>query len=156
MRPVISCAWSAPAWMKSNHSTVGEGSLRPDMYQAYADYLAAYVLEYKKRYDLDIYGISPANEPNYTPTIKYASSLWSGEQLTKFLRNNLIPTFAQKGVTAEIMLDDHAHWSDEYIDVALADRRVPKPSTLSARMRMPARRVSLCRSTSAPAASPRH
>ncbi|HEY0306760.1 MAG TPA: glycoside hydrolase [Acidobacteriaceae bacterium] len=117
----ISCAWSAPAWMKTNKSTIGNGGVRPDMYQAFADYLATYVEEYKKRYNLDIYGISPANEPDYTPTIKYASSRWTGEQLTRFLRENLIPTFAKKSLSCEIMLDDHANWHDDFINVVLAD-----------------------------------
>ena len=122
----ISCAWSPPAWMKTNKSTIGVGELRSDMYQPYADYLAAYIQEYKKRYGLDIYGISPANEPGYVPTIKYASCNWTGEQLTKFLRNNLIPTFLQKGISTEIMLDDHANWKDDFINVALADATCAK------------------------------
>src|ERR1700677_3151065 len=50
----ISSSWSPPAWMKTNNNLY-DGELKPAMYQAYADYLAAYVLEYKKRYDLDIY-----------------------------------------------------------------------------------------------------
>jgi glucuronoarabinoxylan endo-1,4-beta-xylanase len=116
----FSSAWSPPAWMKTNNDSYA-GELKPAMYQQYADYLAAYVLEYKKRYDLDIYAISPANEPNFTPTQKYASCRWTGAQMAKFLHQNLIPTFAAKGVTAEIVIDEHEHWSDEMINEILAD-----------------------------------
>ncbi len=115
----LSSCWSPPAWMKTNNSVENGGELKPAMYQQFADYLATYVLEYKKRYDLDIYAISPTNEPNYTAT--WASCRWTGKQLAKFLRENLIPTFAQRGVIAEIVIDEHASWSDEYINDILSD-----------------------------------
>jgi glucuronoarabinoxylan endo-1,4-beta-xylanase len=41
--------------------------------------------------------------------------------MAKFLRSNLIPTFAAKGVTAKIVIDEHEHWSDEMINDILAD-----------------------------------
>ena len=41
--------------------------------------------------------------------------------MAKFLRGNLIPTFAAKGVTAKIVVDEHEHWSDEMINEILSD-----------------------------------
>jgi glucuronoarabinoxylan endo-1,4-beta-xylanase len=116
----FSSAWSPPSWMKTSHDEWA-GELDTSKYQQYADYLATYVLEYKKRYDLDIYAISPQNEPNFTPTQKYASCRWTGSQMTKFLRQFLIPTFAAKGVEAKIVVDEHEHWSDDMINEILAD-----------------------------------
>ena len=116
----FSSAWSPPAWMKTNNDEYA-GELKPAMYQQYADYLATYVLEYKRRYDLDIYAISPQNEPNFTPTQKYAACRWTGSQMAKFLRANLVPTFAAKGVAAKIVIDEHEHWSDETINEILVD-----------------------------------
>jgi glucuronoarabinoxylan endo-1,4-beta-xylanase len=120
----LSSCWSPPAWMKTNKSVENGGELKTEMYQQFADYLATYVLEYKKRYDLDIYAISPTNEPNYTAT--WASCRWTASQLKKFLHQNLIPTFAQKGVTAEIVIDEHASWSDEFINEILSDSACDK------------------------------
>jgi glucuronoarabinoxylan endo-1,4-beta-xylanase len=116
----FSTCWSPPAWMKTNHDAWG-GSLKPALYQKFADYLAMYVLEYKSRYDLDISALSPANEPNYTPTQHYASCRWTGSELSKFLHENLIPTFATKGITADIVIDEHEHWTDESINTILGD-----------------------------------
>ena len=116
----FSSAWSPPAWMKTNNDEWG-GELKPAMYQPYADYLASYVLEYKQRYGLDIYAISPQNEPNFTPTSKYASCRWTGAQMAKFLHGYLLPTFAAKSVTAKIVIDEHEHWSDEGINDILSD-----------------------------------
>jgi glucuronoarabinoxylan endo-1,4-beta-xylanase len=116
----ISSSWSPPAWMKTNNNTY-DGELKPFMYQAFADYLATYVLEYKKRYDLDIYAVSPQNEPGFIPNIKYASAHWTGSQMARFLRENLIPTFAAKGVNAKIFVDEHNSWSDSGINEILSD-----------------------------------
>ena len=115
----LSSVWSPPAWMKTNKQTSDGGSLRPDKYQDFAEYLAAYVFEYKSRYGLDIYAISPTNEPNYKAT--WSSCLWTGEELRNFIRKNLVPALAAKGVSPEIVIDEHAHWSDEYINAILAD-----------------------------------
>jgi glucuronoarabinoxylan endo-1,4-beta-xylanase len=117
----FSSAWSPPAWMKTNNNA-WDGSLKTGMYQQYADYLAAYVLEYKKRYDLDIYAISPANEPGFIPKdIHYASTKWTSGEMVKFLKENLIPTFKAKGVTAKIVIDEHNSWNDAGINDILAD-----------------------------------
>jgi glucuronoarabinoxylan endo-1,4-beta-xylanase len=121
----ISSAWSAPAWMKSNNNTY-DGELKPSMYQQYADYLAAYALEYKKQFGLDIYAISPQNEPGFIPKEKYASCYWTGSQMAKFLRENLIPTFAAKSVTAKIFVDEHNSWSDSGINEILSDASCEK------------------------------
>jgi glucuronoarabinoxylan endo-1,4-beta-xylanase len=116
----FSSCWSPPAWMKTNND-IWDGSLKPAMYQEFADYLASYVLEYKSRYGLEISAISPTNEPNFTPTQHYSSCRWTSDQLSKFLRENLIPTFAAKGVTADIVIDEHEHWTDDGINTILSD-----------------------------------
>jgi glucuronoarabinoxylan endo-1,4-beta-xylanase len=116
----LSSSWSPPDWMKTNHNE-WDGSLKPECYQDFADYLATYALEYKKRFGIDIYAISPQNEPNFTPTQKYASCRWTPSQMAKFLRANLIPTFQAKGVTAKIVIDEREHWSDEGINEILSD-----------------------------------
>lgn len=116
----ISSSWSPPAWMKNNNNLY-DGELKASMYQAYADYLATYVLEYKKRYDLNIYAISPQNEPSFIPKQKYESANWMPSQMKKFLRDNLLPTFAAKGVTAKIFVDEHNDWKDAGINEILSD-----------------------------------
>lgn len=116
----LSSCWSPPLWMKSN-GAAWDGSLKPANYQDFADYLATYALEYKQRYDLDIYAISPTNEPGFIPTEHYGSCRWTDDQLTKFLRENLIPTFAAKGVKSEIVIDEHNNWTDSFINTILSD-----------------------------------
>jgi len=61
---IMATVWSPPAWMKTNSSTANGGYLKTHMYQAFADYLTAYVLQYKARFGVNIYAVSIANEPN--------------------------------------------------------------------------------------------
>ena len=53
-----SAVWSPPVWMKSNGILTNGGSLLPKYSQAYADFLACYVREYKPRFDLEIAAVS--------------------------------------------------------------------------------------------------
>ncbi len=115
----FSTAWSPPAWMKTTRMVNRGGQLRNDMYQAYADYLAEYVLGYKKHFGIEIYAISPANEPDFLAP--WPSCIWSGEQLAVFLRTALIPTFERRGVTAEIIVNEDARWTDLSINTILDD-----------------------------------
>ncbi|MGC8549938.1 MAG: glycoside hydrolase family 30 protein [Acidobacteriaceae bacterium] len=115
----FSTAWSPPAWMKTTHEVNRGGQLRTDMYPAFADYLAEYVLGYKKHFGIDIYAVSPANEPDYLA--RWPSCIWSGEQLAVFLRTALIPTFERRGVGAEIIVNEDARWTDLSINTILDD-----------------------------------
>ena len=115
----FSTVWSPPAWMKTTGMVDRGGQLRNDMYQTFADYLAEYVLGYKKHFGIDIYAISPANEPDFLAP--WPSCIWSGEQLAVFLRTALIPTFERRGVTAEIIVNEDARWDDLSINTILAD-----------------------------------
>ncbi len=105
-----STAWSPPAWMKTNNSVTNGGSLRTDMYQAYADYLAAYVQGYHSHFGVDTSAISPANEPDVTQT--YQSANWTGEQFRTFVRDYLKPTFVKDGITTKILLPEPSCWND--------------------------------------------
>ena len=115
----FSTAWSPPAWMKTTGNVNRGGQLRTDMYQAFADYLAEYVRGYKRHFGMDIYAISPANEPDYLA--RWPSCIWSGEQLAVFLGTALIPTFDRRGVGAEIIVNEDARWTDLSINTILED-----------------------------------
>lgn len=114
----VSTAWSAPAWMKDNHSVIG-GSLAPDHGQDFADYLAAYVRGYETRFGLVIYAISFANEPSNSAS--YSSSLWTGPQIRDFVKTHLAPTFARDGLAARIIIGEDETWSEDLAADALAD-----------------------------------
>jgi glucuronoarabinoxylan endo-1,4-beta-xylanase len=114
----ISTVWSPPAWMKTNTNVI-DGSLSREKYQAFADYLCAYVRGYKQHHDIDIYAISPTNEPDYSAP--YSSCRWTGEELRDFLKDYLKPTMKRNGVTARVMIAEQSTWGEEYAIPALED-----------------------------------
>ena len=119
VKRLMSTAWSAPAWMKTNNSTAGVthsgalGYLRAEKQQAFAAYLARYVSEYATRFNVTITHVSPANEPTFAAT--YQGCLWSAANLTSFIRDFLGPTFNQSlppQRRAEIVAPEVPHWDD--------------------------------------------
>ena len=114
----MSTVWSPPAWMKTNGDVI-QGFLRPDKFQAFADYLSMYVRGYREHHGIDIYAISPSNEPDIT--VKYSSCWWTGEQFHTFLKDALIPAFARDNVTAKLILGEHSHWTEDPVLPSLDD-----------------------------------
>jgi glucosylceramidase len=70
---IIATPWSPPAWMKTNGvmyncsgggtRCIGHGGLRGGDYQAYASYLAKFVVDYEKN-GVPIWAMTPQNEPS--------------------------------------------------------------------------------------------
>ncbi|MBA4600828.1 carbohydrate-binding protein [Thermoactinomyces sp. AMNI-1] len=119
----LSTAWSPPAWMKKNKSVIDTGEtpnkLDEDMYQQYAEYLAAYVKGYKEHFNLNITHISPANEPELSTS--YSSCLWTPEELNTFVRDYLAPTFKKEKIPSKIVLGESMEFSENYVLPALND-----------------------------------
>jgi glucuronoarabinoxylan endo-1,4-beta-xylanase len=114
----MSTVWSPPAWMKTNGNVI-RGGLDPAKRQAFAEYLSAYVRGYKEHHGIDIYAVSPTNEPDVT--VDYSSCYWSGEELHLFLRDHLAPTFAKDSIKAKVIVGEHSTWSEEPVLPSLND-----------------------------------
>lgn len=80
---VLASPWSPPAAWKSNNHTRGDGRLRPEHYQDYANYLKAFAAN-MQRNGAPIYAISIQNEPNYQVT--YDGCLWSPQAMRDFFK----------------------------------------------------------------------
>ena len=115
----ISTVWSPPAWMKTNDSAVKGGELKSDKYQAYAEYLSNYAQGYKLHHNLDIYGISLANEPDLTTD--YSSCRWTSLQFKEFIKNYLIPVFKKNNIKAKVIMPEQTNFDDAYAYDTLKD-----------------------------------
>jgi glucuronoarabinoxylan endo-1,4-beta-xylanase len=105
--------WAPPRQYVSTDNNTGN-PLLPAYYQAYADYLSAYVQRYKSQYGIDFMGISVQNEPHFNAP--WAHCVYTGAQIRDFIKNNLGPTFVRNGVKATIIMPesnwDQRGWSD--------------------------------------------
>lgn len=104
---LIFSTWSPPAYMKSN-GKVSHGFLKPECYQAFADYLVTFCKAYEAA-GLKIYAISPSNEPGYEAP--WNSCKWTPEQMGKFLTKHLVPTFKQHCPDVQIIYGENPTWS---------------------------------------------
>jgi len=113
-----SVPWSPPAWMKEN-ACCSKGKLRKDMYRKMAEYLAEYVLGYKEHFGIDIYAISPQNEPESEPP--YSSCKYTPEDLCEFVRDHLGPVFRERNVPAKIMMMEAANYDFDLVEDTVND-----------------------------------
>lgn len=105
---LIFSIWSPPAYMKSN-GKVSHGYLKPDYYQDFADYLVAFCNAYREA-GLNIYAISPSNEPGYEAP--WNSCRWTPEQMGLFLNRYLEPTLRTTYPNMKIIYGENPCWSD--------------------------------------------
>ena len=91
---IVTAAWSAPGWMKENTNAdqpLFGGNLKAGMEEVYATYLIKSITEIKKQEGLNVFALSPANEPQI-PELKYPTMKLSAEQsikIGKLLRTGL-------------------------------------------------------------------
>lgn len=100
---ILGSPWSAPTWMKSNHATVG-GSLLPQYYQVYAQYLVKYIVAMQQQ-GIPVYSLTIQNEPlnpNNNP-----SMVMQADEQANFIQNALGPAFKNNNITTQIWLYDH-------------------------------------------------
>ncbi|SRR5579871_1373330 len=103
---ILYCSpWSPPAWMKTNNDILHGGKLKPQYYQAWANYYVKFINAYKDE-GIPIWGTTIQNEPMATQ--KWESCIFSAEEERDFLKNNLGPTFEKEGLgDKKIMVWDH-------------------------------------------------
>ncbi len=107
---IMGSPWSPPVWMKTNNSSVG-GSLQPQYYGVYAQYLVKYIQEMKAE-GIEIDAITPQNEPLHpgnNPSLSMTAS-----QQTDFIKNHLGPAFQSANIHTKIIIYDHNCDKPEY------------------------------------------
>src|SRR5438132_555817 len=105
----LASTWSAEPWMKSNNLNTDGGSLRPDMYAEFAEYLSAITQIAKNNYGINLSAISLQNEPYFVEP--YESTTYRTNQLRETLRA-VMRKFAHDGVTTPIVLPEDLIFED--------------------------------------------
>ena len=116
---IIATPWSCPRWMKSltrdgsiAWPTWIGGYLNPKYRQTYADYFVKFI-EAMKNQGIDIYAVSPQNEPLNWGNTASTKMPWDDE--AKFVKV-LASTFKQKGLKTKIYVYDHNFDYDDIKD----------------------------------------
>jgi glucosylceramidase len=116
---IMASSWSPPGWMKANDSELGmyndiRGSLLPNMYQAYANYLVKFVQEYEAR-GIHIFAITPTNEPDHA-SYDWPALPMTVEEERNLVMNYLYDTLAANNLDTKIICWDHSYTTTNYPD----------------------------------------
>jgi O-glycosyl hydrolase len=77
--------------------------------QAYASQLAAYVINMKNTYGINLYALSVQNEPDVNTT-GYESCVWTGPQISDFIPYLAGALAASNVASTKIILPESQHW----------------------------------------------
>jgi glucosylceramidase len=97
--------WSPPAFMKTNNNMLQGGKLKPEFYDAWANYYVKFINSYQKL-GIPVWGLTVQNEPMATQ--RWESCIYSAEEERDFLKNHLGPTLKKAGLgDKKIIVWDH-------------------------------------------------
>ena len=112
---VMASPWSAPGWMKSNGSLV-KGTLLPQFYGAFADYLVKYVDAMEAR-GVPIFALTVQNEPHFEPG-NYPGMRLDAAARAQLIGEYLGPALARRRHPTSILEWDHNWaWPEEPLQV---------------------------------------
>lgn len=80
--------WSPPEFMKTNGSRKHGGSLKPEYYELWAEYICRYIREFQER-GFEVERISLQNEPKAVQT--WDSCVYTAQEEKKFLKDAMYP-----------------------------------------------------------------
>jgi glucosylceramidase len=105
---IVASPWSAPGWMKTSGSLIG-GSLRPDAFGPFAEYLRRYVDAYAAL-GVPIYALTVQNEPHFEPK-DYPGMRLEPPARARFIGEYLGPLLARERIRTLILDWDH-NWDE--------------------------------------------
>jgi len=105
---VMASPWSAPGWMKTSGRLIG-GTLRPEAYDEFAEYLRRYVAAYAAE-GVPIYALTVQNEPHFEPK-DYPGMRLEPPARARFIGRYLGPLFARQQIPTLIFDWDH-NWDE--------------------------------------------
>ncbi|WP_207423022.1 glycoside hydrolase family 30 protein [Desertivirga brevis] len=100
---IMGSPWSPPSWMKTNNDSRG-GQLKPEFYQAYAQYFVKYIQAMKNQ-GIRIDAITIQNEPLHPGN--NPSLLMVAPDQALFVKKHLGPAFKSAGIDTKIIVYDH-------------------------------------------------
>lgn len=100
---VMGSPWSAPRWMKTKYTWIGD-TLNRLYYKAYATYFVKY-LDAMKANGINIWAITPQNEPENPKN--EPSMIMTANQQIDFINNHLGPAIQKSGHSTKIIAFDH-------------------------------------------------
>lgn len=123
---MVSAAWSAPPWMKTNDKINGFGFLRKEFYDLYAEYILKFLEAYNNN-GINVWAVSTGNEPinSVIPFDKLNTMGWTAKTVAEWVGNNLGPKLAasSRNNTKILLLDDQRIFLPWFVKEVLANKK---------------------------------
>jgi len=119
---ILGSPWSPPTWMKTNNNSKG-GSLKPEWYDAYAQYFIKYIQGMQAE-GIRIDAITIQNEPLHPGN--NPSLLMLPEEQAVFIKKSLGPAFKAANIDTKIIVYDHNADRPDYPITILNDPEAKK------------------------------
>ncbi|RXG57795.1 putative glucosylceramidase 3 [Armadillidium vulgare] len=121
---IFGSPWAPPAWMKTNNDIGGDGQLRKDMWQPYADYLIFQM--YEDNLGVQLWGFTPLNEPLVAMNrsdFPGNTCVWFPEDMRDWISTVLGPTLEEEGYSRLILMiyDFNRLYLESYVEPILSD-----------------------------------
>jgi glucosylceramidase len=117
--------WSPPAWMKDNNNMLEGGKLKPEFYQAWANYYIKYIHALEKE-SVPVWGLTVQNEPMSTQ--RWESCIYTAAEERDFIKNYLGPVLQRNdlGNIKLIAWDHNRDWLYHRASTLLNDAEAAK------------------------------
>jgi glucosylceramidase len=97
--------WSPPAWMKDNNDRLHGGKLKPEFYEAWANYFIKYIEALQKN-NISVWGLTVQNEPMAKQ--RWESCIYTADDEKNFIKDHLGPALQENGLSnVKIIAWDH-------------------------------------------------
>ncbi|KAL7633257.1 UNVERIFIED_CONTAM: hypothetical protein RMT77_016362 [Armadillidium vulgare] len=106
---ILVSPWSPPAWMKTNGKFNESGTLLPEMWQPYTNYLVKFFEMYEQNLGVQLWGFTPQNEPlgGLDPNWEFNTCGWTAEDMRDWIATVLGPTVSEAGYRRlKLLIDD--------------------------------------------------
>jgi O-glycosyl hydrolase len=99
----MTSTWTPPAWMKTSRAHRDGGTVRGDMRDEFAEYLAAVNIAAKEKWGINLSGMSIQNEPWFV--IDYETATYNPWQLRETLRA-VMRKFDKEGIDTNLLVTE--------------------------------------------------
>ena len=93
--------WSPPAWMKDNNDMLHGGKLKPEFYNAWANYYVKFIKGYEKL-GIPVWGLTVQNEPMAKQT--WESCMYTADEERNFIKNHLGPVLQKNNLSGKKLI----------------------------------------------------
>jgi O-glycosyl hydrolase/ankyrin repeat protein len=111
MTQLMATVWTPPTFLRTNQTYYYGGTVRPDMRDEFAEYLAAVAIAADRDFGVNLSHISLQNEPFFVQ--EFESATYSAEQMREAVRT-VMTRFAREKLNTQLVVPEEMAKGDRY------------------------------------------